>query len=78
MDREYLINRMYDVKIEFHKDFIEVEGNKIIVGLTSKPERGKANAELIKKIASYFNISLLNVKIVSGFKSRRKIVKIIT
>ena len=68
---------MYEVKIEFHKDFIKVEGNKIIVGLTSKPEKGKANAELIKKIATHFNISSLQVKIVSGFKSRRKMVEII-
>jgi len=68
---------MYEVKVEFHKDFIKVEGNRIIVGLTSKPEKGKANAELIKKIATYFNISSLQVKIVSGFKSRRKMVEII-
>ena len=68
---------MYEVKVEFHKDFIRVEGNRIIVGLTSKPEKGKANAELIKKIATYFNISSLQVKIVSGFKSRRKMVEII-
>ena len=67
---------MYDVKVKFHKDFIKVEGNRIIVGLTSKPEKGKANAELIKKIATHFNISSLQVKIVSGFKSRQKIVEI--
>jgi uncharacterized protein YggU (UPF0235/DUF167 family) len=41
---------MYDVKVEFQKDFIKVEGNRIIVGLTSKPKKGKANAELIKKL----------------------------
>jgi hypothetical protein len=68
---------MYDVKVEFQKDFIKVEGNRIIVGLTSKPKKGKANAELIKKIATYFNISSYQVKIVSGFKFRRKIVQII-
>ncbi len=68
---------MYEIKVEFHKDFIRVEGNRIIVGLTSKPEKGKANAELIKKIATYFNISSLQVKIVSGFKSRRKMIEII-
>jgi len=42
---------MYEVEVEFHKDFIKVEGNKIIVGLTSMPEKGKANLELIKKIS---------------------------
>jgi uncharacterized protein (TIGR00251 family) len=68
---------MYEVKVEFHKDFIKVEGNRILVGLSSKPDKGKANAELIKKIAAHFNISSLQVKIVSGFKSRRKIVELI-
>ena len=67
---------MYHVKVEFHKDFIKVEGNRIIIGLTSKPAKGKANAELIKKIAAHFHISSSSVKIVSGFKSRQKIVKI--
>ncbi len=70
-------NRRYDVTIKFHKDFIKVEGNSIIVGLTSKPEKGKANVELIKKIATHFNISSLQVKIVSGFKSRRKVIEIL-
>ena len=68
---------LYEVKVKFHKDFIEVEGNRIIVGLTLKPEKGKGNAALIKKIATHFNISSLEVKIVSGFKSRRKMVEII-
>ena len=46
-----MINMMYEVKVEFHKDFIKLDGNKIVVGLTSKPEKGKANVELIKKLA---------------------------
>ncbi|HIE18162.1 TPA: DUF167 domain-containing protein, partial [Candidatus Bathyarchaeota archaeon] len=49
----------------------------IIVGLTSKPEKGKANLELIKKLAKYFKVSSSQIRIVSGLKSRRKIVEII-
>ena len=67
----------YEVKVEFHQDFIKVDGNTIVVGLTSKPEKGKANVELIKKLAEHFNVSSSQVKIVSGFKTRRKIVEII-
>lgn len=44
-----MIDMMYEVKVEFHKDFIKVDGNKIVVGLTSKPDKGKANVELIKR-----------------------------
>ena len=46
-----MIDVMYEVKVEFHNDYIRVDGNKIVVGLTSKPGKGKANMELIKKLA---------------------------
>jgi uncharacterized protein (TIGR00251 family) len=67
----------YEVEVEFHRDFIKVEGNKIIVGLISMPEKGKANLELIKKLAKRFKVSSSQVKIVAGLKSRKKIVEII-
>ena len=66
----------YEVEVKFHKNFIKVEGNKILVGLTSKPEKGKANLELIKKLAKYFKVPSSHVRIVSGLKSKRKIVEI--
>lgn len=66
----------YEVEVKFHENFIKVEGNKIFVGLTSKPEKGKANLELIKKLAKHFKVPSSHVRIVSGLKSRRKIVEI--
>ena len=66
----------YEVEVKFHKNFIKVEGNKIFVGLTSKPEKGKANLELIKKLAKHFKVPSSHVRIVSGLKSKRKIVEI--
>ncbi len=66
----------YEVEVKFHKNFIKVEGNKIFVGLTSKPEKGKANLELIKKLAKYFKVPSSHVRIVSGLKSKRKIVEV--
>ena len=68
---------IYEVEVVFHRDFLKVEDDKIIVGLTSKPERGKANLELIKKLAKHFKVSSSQIRIVSGLKSRRKIVEII-
>ncbi|MEM2902812.1 MAG: DUF167 domain-containing protein [Candidatus Bathyarchaeia archaeon] len=67
----------YEVEVKFHEDFVKAEGNKIIVGLTSKPEEGKANLELIKKLAKHFNVPSTHVKIVAGLKSRRKVVEIL-
>ncbi|MCS7385017.1 MAG: DUF167 domain-containing protein, partial [archaeon GB-1867-097] len=45
-------------------------------GLTSKPEKGKANLELVKKLAKHFKVSPSQIRIVVGLKSRRKIVEI--
>ena len=67
----------YEVEVVFHKDFVKVEGNKIIVGLSSKPEHGKANLELTKKLAKHFNVSSSQIKILAGLKSRRKVVEVV-
>jgi len=67
----------YEVEVVFRKDFLLVKANKIIVGLTSKPERGKANLELIKKIAKHFKVSSSQIRILSGLKSRKKIIEIL-
>ncbi len=67
----------YEVEVRFHRDFIEVRGNRIIIGLTSRPERGRANRELIRKLAKHFNLPQSHVRIVSGVKSRKKVVEII-
>jgi len=66
----------YEVEVEFHKDFIRTDGDKIVVGLTSRPEKGKANTELVKKLAKHFDVPSSQVRIVFGLKSRRKIVEI--
>lgn len=67
----------YEVEVHFHRDFVRVDGDRILVGLTSKPEKGKANLELIKKLAEHFNVSSSQVRIISGLRSRRKTVEII-
>lgn len=66
----------YEVEVEFHRDFVKVDGDRILVGLRSRPVKGKANLELIKKLARYFKVSSSQVRIISGLKSRRKTVEI--
>jgi len=55
---------------------VKVEGKHIVVGLTSPPKKGKANIELVKKIAEYFDLSSSQIKIISGLRSRNKLVEI--
>ncbi|MGA9909131.1 MAG: DUF167 domain-containing protein [Nitrososphaeraceae archaeon] len=50
--------------------------NEIIICLRSKPERGKANKELISKLANYFEVSKDNVHIISGLTSTKKLIEV--
>jgi uncharacterized protein (TIGR00251 family) len=67
---------LYTIHVEFHKDFVEVDGAEITVGVKSRPIGGAANKEIIKKLAKHFGISSANVSIKSGHKSKTKIVEI--
>lgn len=68
---------IYKVSVTFHKDFIEINKNEIGIGITSEPQKGKANKELIEKISKYFDVPKSNVRIGSGEKSRKKLVEVI-
>ncbi|MFX1449701.1 MAG: DUF167 domain-containing protein [Promethearchaeota archaeon] len=46
------------------------------IWVKSKPERGKANKELIKLLADYFGMHQNQIEIVQGLKSRNKMIKI--
>ncbi|MEM0313973.1 MAG: DUF167 domain-containing protein [Candidatus Bathyarchaeia archaeon] len=63
--------------MKFHKDFVKVEGDKIVIGIKSRPEKGKANLELIRKLAKHFNVPASQIKIITGHTARRKIVEVL-
>ena len=69
---------IYKVSVTFHKDFIEVNNDEISVGIKSKPQKGEANKELIKKLSKHFNVPQSQVRITSGEKSRKKLIQITT
>jgi len=68
---------IYKIQVEFSKEFLEIQENQINIGIKSKPVKGKANKEIIKKLAKYFGVSTSLVHIKSGHRSRQKIVEII-
>ena len=49
---------------------------RLEIKISSEAKENKANAELIKKIAEYFNKTNLEVSIISGERSREKTVLI--
>ena len=68
----------YSVYVKFNPtERVEVSGNEITICLRSKPERGKANRELVvERLASYFEVSKDKVHIISGLTSTKKLVEI--
>lgn len=55
-----------DIEIEYHYK----------IHLTNPAKEGKANKELIKLLANYFNISKSRITIQKGLKSHHKIIKL--
>lgn len=48
----------------------------LIVYLKSPPIDGKANQELIKLLAEYYQVTKAQIKIKSGFSAKHKIIEI--
>ena len=60
----------YTVFVEFNSSGkIQIQKSEITISIKSKPERGKANRELVQKLADTFKISVDNVHIISGLGS---------
>jgi uncharacterized protein len=67
----------YSVSVKFSEDGrLQVVGNEITISIKSPPERGRANAELVQLLSAYFGVEPFRVRIVSGMKSRKKIVEV--
>jgi len=47
------------------------------VSVKQPPEKGRANAAVVKVLAGYFNISQSSIRIVSGSSSKLKIIEIL-
>ena len=67
---------LYEVNVEFNKEFLNIKENQITIGIKSKSINGEANKEIIKKLAKHFRISSSLVQIKSGHKSNQKIIQI--
>ena len=62
------------VKPNSGEQSVQKKGDEYLVKLKSSPENNKANLELLKVLKKYFG---KEVKIKSGFTSRKKIVEIV-
>jgi len=69
----------YALSVKLNKDFVEVDeqARRITIGVRAKPVKGKANEEIVKKLAKHFGRPSSCVLIVAGAKSKQKSVEIL-
>ncbi|MBT4191957.1 MAG: YggU family protein [Candidatus Diapherotrites archaeon] len=59
-------------KQEFHTEWDDLN-ERLLVEITSNPQKGQANKEVLKELKKFFN---REIELISGFKSKEKIVEI--
>ncbi len=52
-------------------------GDTFVVKIKEPPKEGRANQAVIKLLAKYFSVSQGQVRILSGLRSRNKIVEVV-
>lgn len=64
------------VKTRSKKEMVEKTENKYVVYVKEQPIENRANMALIKLLSEYFDVPKSQVAILSGTKSKQKIVEI--
>ncbi len=70
------ISKRIEIKVipnSSSNEVIEGDSGELIVRVRAVPEKGRANRAVIKTLEEYFNA---DIRIVSGTRSRRKVVEI--
>ena len=58
------------------EEIIKKSEDSFEVRVKEKPEKGKANREVVRVLSSYFKIPESKIRLVKGFKKRNKIFEI--
>jgi uncharacterized protein YggU (UPF0235/DUF167 family) len=64
------------IKPNAYENKIELSDDTYLVSVQEPPIENRANLALIRLIAEHFHVPKSAVRIVSGYKSRRKIIEI--
>lgn len=64
------------VKPNSKTEKVSREGNGFIVKVKEPPREGKANQALIKLLAEHFGVPKSQVRILSGFTSKIKVIEV--
>ena len=64
------------VKPSSRTEELSREGDSFIIKVKEPPKEGKANQAVIKLLAEHFGIPHSQVRILSGFRSRKKVIEV--
>jgi uncharacterized protein (TIGR00251 family) len=64
------------VKPNSRTEEVSWESGNFLVRLKEPPKEGKANQAIIRLLARHFGVSQSQVRILSGFRSRNKVVEV--
>ena len=56
---------------------VSQKGDSFIVKVKEPPKEGKANQAVIRLLAQHFDVPQNRVRILSGFRSRNKIIEVV-
>ena len=60
------------------RKLVKVDETHYIISVSSPAEKGKANREIIKTLAKYFGKAISEFNIISGEKSKEKIIEFLS
>jgi uncharacterized protein (TIGR00251 family) len=64
------------VKPDSKTEELSREGDTFIIKVKEPPKEGKANQAVIKLLAEHFGVPQSQIKILSGFRSRNKVIEV--
>jgi uncharacterized protein (TIGR00251 family) len=64
------------VKPNSRTEEVSREGDSFVVKVKEPPKEGKANQAVIKLLAEHFGVPQSQVRILSGFRSKNKVVEV--
>jgi uncharacterized protein (TIGR00251 family) len=64
------------VKPSSRTEEVSQEGDSFIIKVKEPPREGRANQTVIKLLAEHFGVPRSRVRILSGFRSRNKVIEV--
>jgi uncharacterized protein (TIGR00251 family) len=64
------------VKPSSRTEEVSQEGDSFIIKVKEPPREGRANQAVIKLLAEHFGVPRSQVRILSGFRSRNKVIEV--